>query len=248
MDSLHGAVEAEHGGAGRLELCGALDVGGVTPSYGLMKRVRERVRIPVHVLIRPRAGDFVYSPPELDVMAVDIAAAAELGFQGVAIGALTPSREVDTSAMRALLRECRRLHLSVTFHRAFDCVADPLKALEVISSLGHVSRVLTSGQHAAAVDGIPLLRALVEQRSGVSLLPGAGITDVNAAYIVKELLVNELHGSVRKELRVSPWRDLLPGDKNSVIWTVDATKVESIVKLCTDTVLEYEKRKVVKGI
>ena len=105
VDSLHGALEAERGGAGRLELCGSIHAtGGVTPSYGLMKLVKSRVRIPVHVLIRPRAGDFVYSDLDLDVMQADIHTVAQFGFQGVAIGALTPSRDVDVKAMHLLLQ------------------------------------------------------------------------------------------------------------------------------------------------
>lgn len=240
VDSLHGALEAQRGGAGRLELCGNLDVGGVTPSFGLMKLVKHRIRIPVHVLIRPRAGDFVYSELEIDVMKADIETVGELGFQGVAIGALTTDREIDATAMRALLRECQRFNLAVTFHRAFDCVVAPLEALDVISSLGQISRVLTSGQEASAVKGVSLLRALVERRS-VGVMPGAGVSDVNASYLVKELHVNELHGSVRKELRVSPVRDLLPGDKSSVTWTVDAKKVQSIVEVCEETLRECEK-------
>lgn len=247
VDSLHGALEAQRGGAGRLELCGSLDVGGVTPSYGLMMLVRARICIPVHVLVRPRAGDFVYSELEIEVMKADITAVGELGFQGVAIGALTAAREIDAAAMRVLLRECQRFSLAVTFHRAFDCVVEPLQALEVISSLGQVSRILTSGQEASAVEGVSLLRALMEGSGSVCVMPGAGITDVNASYLVRELLVHELHGSVRKELRVSPLRDLLPGDRNSVTWTVDANKVQSIVKVCKDMLLENEKRTRVEG-
>ena len=240
VDSLHGALEAQQGGAGRLELCGNLEVGGVTASYGLMKLVKRHIHIPVHALIRPRGGDFVYSELEIEVMKADIGVVGELGFQGVAIGALTPDREVDVGAMRVLLRECGRFSLDVTFHRAFDCVVAPLEALEVIAGLGGVSRVLTSGQEASAVEGVALLRGLVERRS-VGVLPGAGVSDVNARFLVEELLVSELHGSVRKELRASPLQDLLPGDKSSVIWTVDAEKVQRIVEVCKGTLLECEK-------
>jgi len=122
----------------------------------------------------------------------------------------------------------------VTFHRAFDCVAEPLKALQIIStSLGTpVDRVLTSGQERTAVEGVLLLRELVGSSSRICILPGAGITEANARDVVRELGVTELHGSVRKELRVSSERSLLPGDGNSVTWTVDASQVQAIVRLC----------------
>lgn len=233
VDSLDGAMEAERGGAGRLELCSSLSVGGVTPSYGLMKLVKEHIQIPVHVLIRPRAGDFVYSDLELAVMKADIECVGELGFQGVAVGVLTPSREIDVKAMHFLLQECQRYNLSVTFHRAFDCVVEPLKAIKLISSLERVARVLTSGQESTAAEGIPLLRSLMaEAGSSVRILPGAGITDANATYLVSLLGATELHGSMRKELRVSPSQALLPGDTNCVTWTVDANKVQNVISQC----------------
>jgi len=117
-------------------------------------------------------------------------------------------------------------------------VAEPLKALQMIStSLSTlVDRVLTSGQERTAVEGVPLLRELLGSSSRVCILPGSGITEANARDVVRELGVTELHGSVRKELRVSSERSLLPGDGNSVTWTVDANQVQAIVHLCKSAV------------
>lgn len=233
VDSLHGALEAQRGGAGRIELCSNLDVGGLTPSYGLMKLVRKRIQVPVHVLIRPRAGDFVYSELEVEIMVADIGAVGELGLQGVAIGVLTETHEIDMKVMRVLLDECRRYNLSVTFHRAFDCVRAPLEAIKMVQYLGDVSRVLTSGQQPTAVEGLLLLGALMQEAgSNVLILPGAGITEENAAHIASELGAIELHGSVRKELAVCASTNLLPGDKNRVIWTVDVKKLHTIYHRC----------------
>lgn len=241
VDSLHSALEAQRGGAGRLELCADLALGGTTPSYGLMKQVKEQVQVPVHVLIRPRAGHFVYSTTELEVMLEDIAMVGRLGLQGVAIGALTPHKEIDDKAMRTLLDRCEQFNLCVTFHRAFDLVSEPVQALEYLANLGTVSRILTSGQQPSAVAGIELLRALIAKAAGrIRILPGCGVTDQNAAYLVEQTGASELHGSLRTVLGGN--YSVLPGDEEQVVWACDAVKLHKIVSSCSAALLEHRRK------
>jgi copper homeostasis protein len=150
VDAIDAALEAASGGAGRLELCGELLQGGVTPSAGLIGAVRDRVKIPLFVLIRPRTGDFLYSADERDVMLRDVALAKALGADGVVIGALAANGDVDIATTRALLDAARPMQ--VTFHRAFDFARDQDVATEALLNLG-VDRVLTSGGAPSALEG-----------------------------------------------------------------------------------------------
>ncbi|XP_054060468.1 copper homeostasis protein cutC homolog isoform X4 [Rissa tridactyla] len=160
VDSVESAVNAERGGAGRIELCAGLVEGGTTPSMGLLQVVKQCVRIPVFVMIRPRGGDFLYSDREVEVMKADIRLAKLHGADGLVFGALTEDGRIDTELCTALLAVCRPL--PVTFHRAFDMVHDPLVALETLISLGF-ERVLTSGCDSSALEGLSLIKRLAEQ-------------------------------------------------------------------------------------
>ena len=151
---------ASRGEAQRVELCSALADGGITPSTGF---IRQAVRVPgmkVHVLIRPRGGDFLYTPEEVASMTDDIVAAREAGAHGVVIGALTPDGDIDMDACRQMMEAASGMN--VTFHRAFDLCRDPFEALDHIIALG-CNRLLTSGQAASALDGAPMLRQLVDR-------------------------------------------------------------------------------------
>ncbi|HVU80537.1 MAG TPA: copper homeostasis protein CutC, partial [Rhodanobacteraceae bacterium] len=159
-NSVASALAAETGGAARVELCSALEVGGLTPSHAAIAIALERLRIPVHVLIRPRAGDFVFDDPECEVMRRDIETCKALGCAGVVIGVLTVDGDVDVPRCRALMDAARGM--SVTFHRAFDFARDAERALEAIIALG-CDRLLTSGQAADALTGAPLIRTLIER-------------------------------------------------------------------------------------
>ena len=162
--SLYEVREAEAGGAVRVELCGAISCGGVTPSYGVLRQVAEaNLKIDVNVLIRPREGSFLYSDDEVDAMCRDIALCRELGLHGVVIGALTADGDVDMEACRKMMEAAGEM--SVTFHRAFDVCRDPRKALEDIIALG-CDRLLSSGQESSAEQGAELLSELVEQAAG----------------------------------------------------------------------------------
>ena len=151
VDSIDSAIEAELGGADRVELCGELLQGGVTPSAGLIGAVCERVRIPVFALIRPRGGDFLYDDDELDVMLRDIEVIRSMNVEGIVIGALTRDGDIDVGTLYTLIAAAGDMH--VTFHRAFDFVRDQRVALEALIELG-VDRVLTSGGAATALDGV----------------------------------------------------------------------------------------------
>jgi len=199
-NSLASAQAAHAGGAGRIELCTALELGGLTPSHGEIALVRERVPLPLYVLIRPRAGDFLYNDLELDTMQRDIEACASLGCDGVVIGVLDADGEVDTPRCGALIRAAGRM--GITFHRAFDLVRDQTRSLEDVIALG-AERVLTSGAQRSAMDGAERIRALIAQARGrVSIMPGAGIHSGNIAQLAQLTGAQELHASA-KQMRTS---------------------------------------------
>ena len=189
---------AAQGGAQRVELCSALSEGGLTPSYGLIKEALKIEGIKVNVLIRPRAGDFVYNDDELSLMRQDILAAKELGANGVVIGCLTPEGNVDIPACKGLMAAA--YGLSVTFHRAFDLVADPFQALEEIIDLG-CDRILTSGLSATATEGVDMLKDLIAKASNrIVIMPGSGVTASNAGRILQLAGASEIHASAREEV------------------------------------------------
>jgi copper homeostasis protein len=191
VDAIDAAIEAERGGAGRIELCGELLQGGVTPSAGLIGSVRDRLTIPLFVLIRPRTGDFHYSADERDVMLRDIALAKSLGADGVVFGALTADGCVDVEIMRELIDAARPMQ--VTFHRAFDFARDQEAAIDALLSLG-VDRVLTSGGASSALEGATRLRDL-QDRAGnrLTILAGGSITASNVGEVVRASGLREVH-------------------------------------------------------
>ncbi|XP_033005818.1 copper homeostasis protein cutC homolog isoform X1 [Lacerta agilis] len=196
VDSVESAVNAERGGAGRLELCANLMEGGTTPTIGLLQVVKQCTRVPVFVMIRPRGGDFLYSDREVEVMKADIRLAKQHGADGLVFGALTEDGRVDTELCTALLAASRPL--PVTFHRAaFDMVYDPLAALETLISMGF-ERVLTSGCDSSVLEGLPLIKRLTEQAKGrIVVVPGGGITERNLQRILEGSGASEFHCSAR---------------------------------------------------
>jgi len=188
---LHAAVE---GGADRIELCSALDLGGLTASAGLMAEAAG-LPLPVIALIRPRAGGFVYTAAEERVMLRDIEQAAELGLAGIAVGALTEEGGLDLPLLQRLAREASGLQLCL--HRAFDLVHDPVAALEQVLALGF-QRILTSGGAVTAPAGAAGLAALVGQSRGrIGILAGSGITPENVGALLSATGVHEVHASCR---------------------------------------------------
>jgi copper homeostasis protein len=191
VESLDDALAACEGGADRLELCGDLRNGGVTPSEDLIAQVIDRVDIPVFVMIRPRGGSFVYTAHELHAMRRDIERAHELEADGVVFGVLDTRNEIDAYRCRDLLDVADGM--PVTFHRAFDRITDQPHALETLIELG-IGRVLTSGGAETAESGVDALRDLVEMGEGsISILAGGGVRDKNVAEIVRETGVMEVH-------------------------------------------------------
>ncbi|MDO5075235.1 MAG: copper homeostasis protein CutC [Bacteroidales bacterium] len=196
--TLDSAITALCAGAHRLELCSALDEGGLTPSHGLLRAVGRLEGIQKHVLIRPRGGDFLYTAAELEVMVNDIAIAKDEGFDGIVVGALCADGSIDIEACRTLIQAAAGM--SVTFHRAFDLCAHRAEALEQIVELG-CQRILTSGGAPTAWEGRAVLAQLVEQAAGrIVIMPAAGVKASNAAEILLLTGAQEIHASARAPL------------------------------------------------
>lgn len=187
------ALAASRAGADRIELCSALAEGGLTPSVGMMREVIKLPHIRIHILIRPRGGDFLYSPEEICIMKEDIKAARSCGAHGVVFGALRADGQVDTDAMKTLMEAAEGME--VTFHRAFDMCCDPEKALEEIIRLG-CRRILTSGQAPKAVMATKRLQSFIKQAAGrIVIMPGCGVNEQNARQILAETGATEIHAS-----------------------------------------------------
>jgi copper homeostasis protein len=192
--SLDYAIAAQRAGANRIELCTDLECGGVTPSTRLMKAARKGLRIPIHVLIRPRAGDFVYSAPEFSAMRAAIQNAKELKMDGIVLGVLDRGSRIDVARTRALVELAHPL--PVTFHRAFDETCCREDSLEAVIQTGAV-RLLTSGRGPKATDGLSTLARLVKHAGNrLSVMPASGITPANVVRVVRATSAREVHGSM----------------------------------------------------
>ena len=224
LESVDAAVA---GGARRIELCSALDVDGLTPPVEWIREVRKRYpSLTVHVLVRSRAGDFVYAPEEVETMAAQVEEALEAGADGIVIGCLTAGGDVDIPAMERLVRTVESYNLaadllrsdlchaandshffpgparrvSITFHRAFDACKRPFDALEHIIALG-CDRILTSGQGPTVVEGSDMLRELRKRADGrIIILPGGGVTPRNAGRILAMTGCTEIHASASETI------------------------------------------------
>jgi copper homeostasis protein len=191
VESLDDARAAVEGGAGRLELCARLDLGGTTPDLALLQSVVATASVPVLAMIRPRGGDFVYSAAEIEGMHAGVGAALRAGASGVVLGALDATSGIDVAATRSLVRAARGA--PVTFHRAIDETPDPLAALDLLIDLG-VARVLTSGGATSAEQGIDGLAALVRRAAGrIAIVAGGGVRGGNARRIAERTGVGEVH-------------------------------------------------------
>ena len=195
-NSVESALNAQNAGADRVELCAGMPEGGTTPSIGQIMMARELLtRTKLHVIIRPRGGDFLYTDLEVQTMIKDIQAAKELQVDGIVIGCLTANGDVDIKQMEHLMREADGL--SVTFHRAFDMCRNPHQTLQEIIALG-CDRILTSGQQPTAVQGIPMLKQLqMEADEHIIIMPGCGINPSNIQQIANETGTKEFHLSGR---------------------------------------------------
>jgi copper homeostasis protein len=192
------ALAAGEAGADRIELCEHLELDGLTPGHKVIEKTRRQLHIPIHVLIRPRAGDFIYSKKEFEVMKEDVWFCKAYGAHGVVFGNLKEDRTIDLERCAEMLMKAKPF--PCTFHRAFDMVKDPFLALEQLIALGF-DRILTSGQQPNCLEGSEMIAKLVKQAAGrISIMAGGGITEENIAEVVKRTHTNAFHFSAKKKL------------------------------------------------
>jgi copper homeostasis protein len=226
-------IIAERAGAARVELCDNPVEGGTTPSYGTIKRVREKVSILLYPILRPRSGNYFYSDEEFAILKEDIEMCRQLGCNGISVGVQTINSEIDTERLNRIVEWAGEM--GVTCNRAFDCAPDPFKALEDIISCG-CERILTSGQKSAAPDAGELLSKLVEQaRNRIIIMPGAGVKSSNIAKLKKESGAWEFHSSARKAVpnpvtyinkEVSDYGNVYIADEEEVRKMVEVLELE----------------------
>ncbi|MBX7054334.1 MAG: copper homeostasis protein CutC [Pyrinomonadaceae bacterium] len=191
VDTVESAIAAQAGGAHRVELCDNLMEGGTTPSFGAVAVARELLDIKLHVIIRPRGGDFLYSETEFDIMKRDIAAAKGLGVDGVVIGILDAEGNIDTARTQVLTDLARPM--AVTFHRAFDVCRDAFRAIDDLAEIG-VDRILTSGQEATAVEGLEMLSEFVTYAADRIVIMACGnLNERNINKVVAATKVKDVH-------------------------------------------------------
>jgi len=194
--SLQSAINAQAGGAHRIELCCNLEQGGLTPSPATIQLARAKLNIDIFVLIRPRIGDFNYSEIELEQMYADIEFCKKVGVDGVVFGVLNAQNEVAVDKNKYLLKAAEGL--PTTFHRAFDCLDNPMKGLAEVSRLGF-DRILTSGLAVTAIEGQNLLKTLIAQApTEVTILPGSGLNSSNVSAFLQHTKAQEIHASAKR--------------------------------------------------
>jgi copper homeostasis protein len=224
VDDLSGLEAAVEGGADRVELCSALALGGLTPSFGLME-LAGTFDIPCNAMIRPRAGDFVYSDEDIDIMLSDINAARNAGLAGVVLGASLPDGRLDRMVLQTLAKAAHGLDL--TLHRAIDLVPDMAAAVEFAVKLGF-TRILTSGGAKTAIEGVEGLRLAMDAAAGrISIMPGSGVSDANAAEFLA-LGVTELHASCSSPLEVAGGKVFDLGFQSLTARRTDVAKVRAL--------------------
>lgn len=198
--SLESCQTAQRAGASRVELCGGMAEGGTTPSAGLIQQARQHLSIPIHVMIRPRGGDFHYTETELAVMKADIEVAKTLGADGLVFGILNADGTVNETQTKELVDLAKPL--PVTFHRAFDMTRNPLEALEAVIRTG-ATCILTSGQQQTAEQGLAVLQQLTEQAAGrITIMAGAGVNAQNARQLAESGVILHLSGSQKIDSRM----------------------------------------------
>jgi len=229
-ETIDACLVAREGGAHRIELCSGLSEGGMTPSHGLIQEAVERSGLPVHVLVRPRGGNFVYSAAEVEVMRRDILHVKQLGAAGVVLGILKADGRVDVEATKALVQLARPME--VTFHRAFDATPVLTEALEDVVATG-ADRILTSGGQRNVVAGSAALAELVQlAEDRVDIAVGGGLRLQNAASLARATRARHFHGSLRRRLRHAA----LPGEDGGEAmqagsrYVVDAEAVRRLVQ------------------
>lgn len=242
-NSADSAIAAQEGGAHRVELCDNLYEGGTTPSAACIALTRKHLTLPIHALIRPRGGDFLYNDLEFEVMKKDIEYAKEYGADGVVLGVLQADGTIDRKRTEELVRLASPL--SVTFHRAFDVTRDPFAALRDIIETG-CNRVLTSGQANKAIEGAELIAELVQYAGDrITVLVGSGVNEDNIADLIRVTRAREFHGSAQKRVasamnyrhsRVSMGG--IPQIPEFDISVTDADRVKEMIEIAKNTIIE----------
>jgi copper homeostasis protein len=226
-NSYQSAKNAQEAGANRIELCSELSVGGITPSYGLIKKVVNELSIETFVLIRPRSGNFTYSDSEFEVLKNGLKICKELGVAGIVSGVLNTDNTIDIERTKELVDLSKPMKF--TFHRAFDVVPNPKKALQELIDLG-ISRLLTSGQQLKAIDGIDLLKELKKLgESKIKILVGSGVNSKNA-YEFKNAGLEEIHASASKVINT----ESLEFFGNTPQTVSDVNEIKAILKAIRD--------------
>mgnify|MGYP003597269294 CR=1 FL=1 len=192
VGSLQQSINAQQCGAGRLELCDLEDPDGTTPSEAMMRAVKEAVNIPIRVIIRPRGGDFVYSPSEIEQMKESISLARRIGMDGVVLGILTPDNHLDISAMQPLIDLAKPLHVVV--HKAIDYTDDPLAEMMRLQEVAGVNGILTSGGHTTAREGAEVLRSMVANQKQIRIIVAGKVTNDNLHELVALIGASQYHG------------------------------------------------------
>ena len=197
VDSVKSALIAQSAGSYRVEFCNNLSEGGTTPSIAQIEIARKLLHIKLYVIIRPRGGDFLYDDVEFEIIKSDIHHCGKIGCDGVVIGMLNADGSVDKNRCKELVYTAHSYSMGVTFHRAFDCSRNLFEAMEDIISLG-CERILTSGGKNSAPEGASVIRQLIQQAGDrIIIMPGAGITLENAADLVRQTGLKELHGTFK---------------------------------------------------
>ena len=226
--NIQSAIIAENAGAVRVELCDSPLEGGTTPSYGVIRRVREKVNLQLYPIIRPRSGNFFYDDDEFGIMLRDVVVARELGCDGVSTGISRIDGHIDTDRLKKIVDIA--YPMQVTCHRVFDSAPDPFRALEEIIDCG-CERILTSGQKAKAAEGAALLRQLIE-KSGerIVIMPGSGVRSANIPMLIAETGAREFHTSARR-LAEDPvlWHNPAIGD-NGEVYIADREELDAIMR------------------
>ncbi len=232
VDNIQSAINAHAGGAARIELCSSLNDGGLTPSLGFFKTVKQLVTIPIYVMLRPRRGmDFVYSEAEIQSMKYDASEFVNAGAIGFTFGILNEDGTVNTKACEEILEIVRPRHC--TFHRAFDCLPRPFDSLNEIIELGF-ERILTSGQRKSAEEGCKFIEKLVQKADNrIAIVPAAGVNERNVVQIMKETGATQAHGSfrtvVKRNFNLNTVVSMGTMDYNNDLLVTDRHAVEAAV-------------------
>lgn len=194
VETLEQCMNAQRQGAQRLELCDRLDLGGTTPSEELIRAVKAAVNIPIRVMIRPRGGDFVYSPQELEEMRKSIMLCHQIGVDGVVLGILTPDNRLDMETMQPLIDLTKPMN--VVIHKAIDETEDPLAEMDRLQSVEGVNAILTSGKQETALMGAALLRQMVANQKQVQIIAAGRITNTNLSEVQQAVGASQYHGKL----------------------------------------------------